>query len=259
MEQEPQQPGTSPDADESPEAAPKRRFGRRPSGSTAAPTLGFLPSGSRSPAPTLAEPDGAVATAFGSALERLQAATTDQVFLVTGTGGGSRAGNAALNLGIAAARGGLRAVLVDADPTGGGATQYLRTGDGPGLAELAAGEADLQAASRLLGIGNGSRLPVVPSGSGLANAALDSAAMADAIDRISEHSDLVLLSLPQKAPDQHFDALGAHADGSILLVGGRTSAKSKEAAATRLAEVGAPVVGIVERAADGRKARRARR
>lgn len=253
-------------ADDAQPPQPKRRDtgrgmrSRRPaSESLSAPTLGYIPTGSRSPAPTLAEPDGAAAHAYSSALDRLGAATKQQVFTITSAGREAAATTVALNLAIAATRAGLRAVLIDGDPTGDGPSQFLRTGDGPGLSDLAAGTADLQGASRLLSIDENQQLPVIPSGTAEDSFDFDSADLADPIDRIGEISDLVLIDLPAGLSPRSMAALGAHAHGTILVISSRQSGKILTEAADRMAEVGVPVVGIIERADGDRKSRRRRK
>lgn len=260
MEEEPREFEIPPPGDKAGGAAGSRRRFRKPaSGSISAPTLGYVPAVSRAPAPTLAEPHGNAAIAYGQTIERLQAANTDDVFLVTAAGKASNAGDAALNLAVAATRHGLRTVLIDADASGEGPSRYLRTGAAPGLADLARGTAGLDEASRLLDVGEDRRLPMIPAGSDLGSAPLDGSEFADAVDRITEHSDLVLLAVPPSASDGHVSALGAHADGAILVVAAGESQRATQPAADRLSSVGAPVIGLIERANGGRRGRRSRR
>jgi tyrosine-protein kinase Etk/Wzc len=236
----------------------KMRLGRRPPATEVlgAPMIGRVPPTPDSPAPTLADPGGDAATAYGESLERLQAVTTGQIFLITGERRGAESGLVALNLAVAAAGVGLRTVLIDADVTGAGPTQFLRTGDGPGLLDLAAGEADLKDASRLIAVDGTTRLPVVPRGR-TESEEPQWAALAHAVDRISEHSDLLLVNLPADAADGWRSSLGAHADGSVLVDTGRESRADLGAAAALLADVGAPVIGFIAGgAAMGRRFRR---
>ena len=236
-----------------------RRIRRRPSEKAIdAPTLGYIPPTPESPAPTLSDPMGDAAAAYGQALDRIQAATAAHILLVTGAIPGSGPTLAALNLGFAATRIGLRCVVIDGDTEGGGPSQYLRTGSDPGLAELASGEADLKAASRLLTMDDGGRLPVIPAGESQPGAELSPNDLAEPIDRISEHTDLVLIVIAATASEQWAAALGAHADGTLLIVDGSEQQGAVVAAAERLAKIGAPVTGLIELAPQRRGIRRKR-
>lgn len=220
------------------------------------PTLGYIPPTPDSPAPTLTDPPGEATTAYAQALDRIQAATTAQILLVSEADAGHGATLASLNLGIVATRRGLRTVIIDGDPSGGGPSQYLHTGAGPGLADLASGESDLQESSRLLTIEPDSRLPVIPAGSTEADGEIHAAGLADPIDQISEHSDLIFIVAPAGISDQRAAALGAHADGSLLIVDGRESQRTVAEAVERLASVGAPVTGLIELPRPKRRKRR---
>ena len=237
---------TAQPAPHDPPASQRRRFRRTGTTPIAAPTLGYLAAGSRSPAPVLAEPGGSASNAYKQALERLQAANTGQIFLVTEVAAGVGANAAALNLALTAVGEGLRTVLMDADGSGGGVSQYLRTADGPGLAELAIGTADLERASRLLTVAGKRRLPVIPRGVAELGDTVTSADIADAVDKISEHSDLVFVFVPADSVAAWIAALGAHADGTILAISGRESAKATGEIVKQLIVVGAPVVGVLE-------------
>ncbi len=195
---------------------------------------------------------GDAAAAYAQALDRIQAATNARILLVIGATPGPGPTLVSLNLGFAATRIGLRAVIIDGNAEGGGPSQYLRTGAGPGLAELASGEVDLKEASRLLTIDDGSRLPMIPAGKGEPGAELSANDLAEPIDRISEHADLVLIVIATTAGEQREAALGAHADGTLLIVDGSEQQSEVVAAAERLAAIGAPVTGLIELAAQKR-------
>ena len=238
-----------------PQRKPRLRWRRAAENTIDAPTLGYIPPTPACPAPTLADPRGDAAAAYARALDRLQAATTAQVLLVSDAGTSPAATLAALNLGITATRAGLRIVIIDGDPSGGGISRYLRTGDGPGLAELASGAADLAEASRLLTIDAANRLPIIPAGTGDVEAEIEPAHLADPIDRISEHSDLVLIVAPASVSAQRSAALGAHADGSLLVIDVTESQRAVADAAERLTSIGAPVVGLIELVRAGKRKR----
>jgi len=79
--------------------------------------------------------------------------------------------------------------------------------------------------------------------------------LADAIDLISEQGDLVLICGPASATDERIAALGAHADGAILVVSGTDGSPAAVEMADRVAKAGAPVLGVVELADNGRRKR----
>jgi Mrp family chromosome partitioning ATPase len=236
----------------------ERRWRKRPTETVIeAPTLGYIPPSPTSPAPTMADPLGDTATAYLQAVDKLQTVQASGILLVTSVTEGSHgATTVGLNLAIAATRSGLRAVIIDGDESGGGPTQYLRTGTGPGLAELSAGTVSLELASRLLRIDAENRLPMIPAGSAGTEAELEAASLADPIDRISEHSDLVIIVVPVDASPQRARALAAHADGTLLVVDGREPAQEVAEAVEGLTSFGAPVIGLIELAGPRRRRRR---
>ncbi len=187
------------------------------------------------------------AQAYEVTAAELEAQTTGQVVLVTSPGPGQGTSRTALNLAAAATRSGRRAVLVDGDPTQNGLSRFGRTGAAPGLAELARGEADLAAASRLWAIAGDFRLPFIPAGEGDLPVASGngSEAMADAVDMLTSVADLILIDVPPLGWNSSAQSLAAHADGSVLVVT-ETSDPEAIAGATRsLADVGAPVIGYI--------------
>lgn len=241
-----------------PAAGRGRQRGKQPrDGELRAPTLGYIPATPDSPVPTLAHPAGDASDAYVQVLNRLQATTPARILLVARTGS-DRDHSASLNLAVAATRIGLRCVLIDGDGTGQGPTRFLHTGSGPGLADLAAGAVDLKAASRMLTIDADNRVPMIPAGTADAPGAFDATAIADAIDAVSEHSDLVFIDVSASDAADRLDALGAHADGAVLVVGEKVAPRERAAAAERLASTGAPVVGLIERATAKRRKRRSR-
>ena len=239
-------------------ASKERRWRRRPTETVVeAPTLGYIPPNPTSPAPTMADPLGDTASAYLQAVDKLQTVQASGILLVTAVSEGSPGGTiVGLNLAIAATRRGLRAVLIDGDESGGGPTQYLRTGDRPGLAELSAGTATLDLASRLLRIDAENRLPMIPAGSAETDEGMEAASLADPIDRISEHSDLLIIVVPIDASPQRARALAAHADGTLLVVDGQEPARELAETVEGLASFGAPVIGLIELAGPRRRRRR---
>jgi LCP family protein required for cell wall assembly len=213
----------------------------------AAPPLGIVPRWDGGPAPTISDPDSEVAEAYRGAVERLEATTSGQVILVMAAAPGQGSTTVAMNLAIAATQAGRRVILVDGDPSRRGLSRFGHTGATPGLIDVAAGRATLVEASRMWDLAPDLSLPFIPAGStiGLTQSTLSSKAMAEAIDVLSEGSDLVMIDTPPVSWDGNVGPLAAHADGTILVVTERTAGSAVNAATGKLAEAGAPVTGFI--------------
>ncbi len=218
------------------------------------PLVGSIPPTPGVPTPTLTRPGSAAAKAYLTATHQLESATTGQVVLVSSPAPGQGASTVALNLAISATQQGRRVLLVDGDLGAPGLSMFGHTGFEPGLAELARGEATLVEASRLWLIDADNRLPFVPAGNRTDDsAALEGSDLADAIDQITEHADLMLIDTAPLGWDGDQRALAAHADGTLLVVTEKSDRKAVAATCRRFEELGAPVVGyIVNQARHGR-------
>jgi len=208
------------------------------------PLLGQIPHDTNSS--TFAEPESEVSGAYEAAAQRLEAQTSGQVLLVTGAVPGQGTSRTALNLAAAATRAGRRVVLVDGDPTQNGLSRFGRTGASPGLAELARGESDLAAASRIWAIERNRRLPFIPAGEGDLPSGINGAdPVADAVDRLTDWADLVLIDVPPLGWNSSGQPLAVHADGSVLVVTEASEPEVVERTSHDLEEAGAPVIGYV--------------
>jgi LCP family protein required for cell wall assembly len=224
------------------------------SGAIDAPHLGTIPPISGTPAPTLTSPDSQATRAFADAAAGIDSKTHGQVLLVSSPAPGHGSSTVALNLAVSATRAGRRVVLVDGDVAGGGLSKYGRTGAGTGLLDLAAGQADLAASSRLWTLDEQHRLPFIPRGTARPDpeSTLASMALADAVHDLTEHADLLLIDVAPVAWNDVAAPLATHADGTVLVVAEGAARQNVAVAADRLADVGAPVVGyIVNRAGLG--------
>jgi LCP family protein required for cell wall assembly len=219
----------------------RRTIGRQLSG----PVIGQIPQ--EDTPSRLSTKDSEAARAYETAAAELEARTTGQVVLVTSPAPGQSTSRTALNLAAAATRSGRRAVLVDGDPTQNGLSRFGRTGATPGLAELARGEADLAAASRLWAIADDFRLPFIPAGEGDLPVAVGngSEAMADAVDTLTSVADLILIDVPPLGWNTSAQSLATHADGTVLVVTETSDPDAIHGATRSLADVGAPVLGYV--------------
>lgn len=210
----------------------------------AAQLLGQIPYDTTSSAFAAAE--SAVGGAYAAAALQLEARTNGQVLLVTGAVPGHGTSRTALNLAAAATRSGRRVVLVDGDPTRTGLSRYGRTGASPGLAELARGESTLAEASRLWAIAPDRRLPFIPAGEGdLPLTGNGSDPVADAVDRLTDWADLVLIDVPPLGWNTSAQPLAVHADGTVLVVTDASEPETIREASRHLEEAGAPVIGFV--------------
>ncbi len=208
--------------------------------------LGIIPSTPALPTPTLTQPGSPAAEAYLAAARQLASATTGQVVLVSSPAPGQGASTVALNLAIGATQEGRRLLLVDGDLATSGLSRFGHTGTTPGLTELAQGTATLVEASRLWLIDADNRLPFIPAGSRSNDpTVLQGPSLADAVDQITEHADLMLINASPPGWDENQQALAAHADGTVLVVTERGDRAQIAEACRRLEEMGAPVVGYV--------------
>jgi len=212
--------------------------------------LGAIPSDETGPAPALSDSDGA--DRYTGLLGEIEGHTTGRVLLVSSAAPGHGASTVALNLAIAAARAGRRVMLVDADSSANGLGRFLSSGVSPGLSDVAEGTATLADATRMWTLDDGTSFPMLPSGDGTAGQdALAGLLVADALDTVSEHADLILIDVPPVLWSESTPELGKHADGTILVLSDNAQPATVSRAITHLADIGAPVVGYVRNRSDG--------
>ena len=222
-----------------------------PGDSLSAPHLGSIPPVIGTPSPSLTARESAAAQAYRDLARRVEAETAGQVLLVTSPAPGQGATTVAMNLAIAATLEGRRVALVDGDITRGGLSRFGRTGAGTGLLDLAAGDADLAAASRLWTLDHDTRMPFIPRGTPRHHPEelLMSASLADAVTDLTEHADLLIIDAAPITWDDTTTPLAAHADGALLVVADGANPTMLERAERRLEKAGAPVLGhVVNRA-----------
>ncbi len=211
------------------------------------PCLGSIPDDDSGPAPTLTDTSSPSSVAYRNLLTAIEGQTNGQVLLISSPAPGQGASTVALNLAISGTQRGRRIALIDGDVDGSGVSRFLSTGSEPGLTDIANGTATLADASRLWTIGSGSALPIVPSGSSNdpSEVALAGLGLAEAIDRIAERADAVLIDVPPIAWDGAAESLAAHVDGTILVTTEQATDVSVADARDRLAKAGAPIIGYV--------------
>jgi len=214
------------------------------------PLLGTIPLDDAGPAPALNDPD--VADRFTGLMGEIEGQTTGRVLLVSSPGPGQGASSVALNLCIAAAKAGRRVMLVDADPSANGIGRFLSSGSSPGLSDVASGKATLAEASRMWTLDDGTRFPMLPSGDDLADSSdLAGILVADALDVVSEHADLIVIDVPPVLWSDATPELGAHADGTILVMSDTVTPDVVAEAISQLDAAGAPVLGYVRNRSAG--------
>ncbi|MCB1245992.1 MAG: AAA family ATPase [Acidimicrobiia bacterium] len=221
------------------------RFGRKkPSVLESLPQLGRIPTSS-GPG-TAAPPIGDLAAAYAQVAQSIDGSTVGKVFLVTGSAPGLGTTTVAVNVAIAAARSGRRVLLIDGDERRHGLSRFLSTGSTPGFTDIAVGAATMGAVARMVTIDDRTTFPVVPSGTPLSDQRpLSSLAAADAIETVAEKADIVLIDAPPVVWSDATPHLAVHADGSLLVVTDGADGDAIAAAAARLSEAGAPVVGYI--------------
>lgn len=206
--------------------------------------LGSIPVDSSGPAPTLTNTNAM--DRYTGLLREIEGQTTGQIFLISSPGPGQGASTVALNLAIAATKAGRRTMLISADSSPNGLGRFLSTGNSPGLSDVAAGTATLSEATRMWELGDGTRFPMLPSGDALSDETdLDGVLVADALDVVSERADLILIDVPPVLWSTATPKLGAHADGTILVVAESADPTSVTTAIRDLEKAGAPVLGYV--------------
>jgi len=214
------------------------------------PLLGTIPLDDAGPAPALNDPE--VADRFTGLMGEIEGQTTGRVLLVSSPGPGQGASSVALNLSIAAAKAGRRVMLVDADPSAHGIGRFLSSGSSPGLSDVASGEATLAEASRMWTLDDGTRFPMLPSGDNLADSSdLAGILVADALDVVSERADLIIIDVPPVLWSNATPDLGAHADGTILVISDTVAPEVVGEAISQLDKAGAPVLGYVRNRSEG--------
>ncbi len=212
--------------------------------------LGSIPVDTSGPAATLN--DSAAVDRYTGLLREIEGQTTGRILLVSSPGPGQGASTVALNLAIAATKAGRRTMLVDADPSPNGLSRFLSTGGSPGLSDVAAGSSTLSDAARMWKLDDGTQFPMLPSGGALADAdGLSGVLIADALDMVSERADLIFIDVPPVLWSDATPELGAHADGTILVVADSANADNVVRAIHDLDEAGAPVLGYVRNRSTG--------
>jgi LCP family protein required for cell wall assembly len=209
--------------------------------------LGTVPDVPGTPAPTLIDPWSEPSLAYRSIVSDLEAHTNGQVVLVTSPAPGQGTTTVTMNLAVSATQAGRRVFLIDGDIAGRGLSRYMGSGSVPGLTDLAAGDVSLGDAARMWQLDARTSMPVMPAGSDREDAPqlFAGSGLANAIDRVTERADLVLIDSPPVLWNGTSGPLAAHADGSVLVLTERAQVDAVERSKAKLEAAGAPVLGYV--------------
>ena len=212
--------------------------------------LGSIPMDGSGPAAAIADTDAL--DRYTGLLREIEGRTTGRVLLVVSPSSGQGASTVALNMAIAATNAGRRSMLIDADSTSSGLSQYLSTGSSPGLSDIANGTSTLSQAARMWMVSDDAQFPMLPSGDGLHSANdLGGTLVAEAIETVAERADLVLIDVAPVELSTATTLLGTHADGSILVISDSADPEAVAATVLELEACGAPVLGYVRNRSDG--------
>ncbi len=221
------------------------------------PVIAYVGTTDGAPTPVLSMPESDEADIYFEAIAGLERATKGQVIMVGSASPGLGATTVAINLAIAATRMGRRAVLIDADP-GGGMSEFGQSETTPGWMDLALGSASLKEATRLWKIDDANTLPFIPVGTDVDDRgeALGSLTLADTIDKLTEHADLLIVNTAPVDWDTSLRHVATHADGTLLVVTPEFDPREVAPVGEKLAEMSAPIIGYVVNRAERHPDRR---
>ena len=227
-----------------------------------APLLGTVPEleavGSQGKAPSLTQPGSVAAEAFRFIASSLDSALKENeatVVCVTSARQGDGKTVVALNVAAAAALGGRRVVLVDGDMHTRGLTRWVRLSGAKGLTDLGNG-APAGECIRRLEWGAG-LLALCPAGSPVHGGVgfHHSSALRRAVSILRDQADMIVVDAPPVLLSADSLAIAGKADAVVVVVDSGTPLHLVEEVRSRIANVGAPIVGYVFNRARSRRSR----
>jgi succinoglycan biosynthesis transport protein ExoP len=172
-----------------------------------------------------------------------------QLLVVTSALPGEGKTTLAANLAITLARSGTRTLLLDGDLRTGNLATLLGVRDGPGWPSLTRAGSALEDAVRPLSVGDGrAPLDLLPAGSPDMHPSevLASAGLPDLLKRLRQRYEAIIVDTPPLQAAFDATALGALADGTLLVVrSGATGRDALENAADELHRARVGITGIV--------------
>lgn len=188
-----------------------------------APLLGEVPDLSRARAPGLHDPASMPILAYQSVTSGLRATSPGGIVQVTSAERGEGRTVTAANIAVAAARDGVRVLLVDADPSSRQLSRMFgldQEFDGLTTLSRGRGRRSLTDFVHNLDVGGDVTLQLIPAGAltDSAPSLFRSAAMAMAATDMREQYDLVVLDCPPLPTSPEASALVRHADRVLVVV-----------------------------------------
>ncbi|GAA2795912.1 AAA family ATPase [Saccharopolyspora taberi] len=184
------------------------------------PVLGEIETVPSQAAPALSRPGVPPLRSYQLVASGLRSRIGSGVVLVTSASGGEGATTTALQIAGAAARDGLRVLVVDAAVRSRDLSRHLGLAEWAGLTSIATGTASLAQATLPVHLGDGVRFSVVPAGHGhpYSGEQLRSALLRQAITEMRAHYDLVLVDLPPLIAQPETTPLVGASDGVVVTV-----------------------------------------
>ncbi len=226
-----------------------------PAATLDAPLLGTVPEFSsvktKGPAPTVTAPNSVAADAYHFIVSSLKLAMSHidgSTVVVTSTGPEDGKTVTALNLAVAAAGGGQRPLLIDADVRTRGLTNLANLAGVPGLTDLTDNSGNAADLERRWGLGNGVELLIVPAGSSRSGDParfFRSSAFGNAMETLTGGKQLVIVDAPPILAVSETTDITHQADAVLLVVCEGTSLKRLAEARSRIELTGKPIVGYV--------------
>jgi tyrosine-protein kinase Etk/Wzc len=154
----------------------------------------------------------------------------------------------ASNLALSVARKGKRVLLIDGDLRRGMIHHLFGVAQDRGLADVLSGRLKVEQAIRVLPLGQGSEIHVMPAGEteGHPANAMRPEALRELLARLRDHYDLIVIDSPPVNLVSDPLVVAAMVDGVILVArAGVTHAEALAQAAQHLREAGAPMLGVL--------------
>ncbi|MET4639849.1 polysaccharide biosynthesis tyrosine autokinase [Mycetocola sp. 2940] len=210
--------------------------------------IAFDPHAKNAPLTVHADPQSRRAESFRTLrtnLSFLEVGRAERSFVITSSIQSEGKSTTSANLAIALADAGSRVLLVDADLRRPAVADYMGLEGIVGLTDVLIGRAELRDVMQPWGMAG---LFVLPAGHVPPNPSelLGSARMAQLIDEFNDRFDVVIFDSPPLLPVTDAAILAKKVGGTIMVVAaGRTHKNQLRGALLALANVGAPVSGVV--------------
>jgi Mrp family chromosome partitioning ATPase len=213
-----------------------------------APLLGEVPEFSREQAQLLGSLDAMPAAPYQFVASGLKATLSTGIVLVTSAQRGAGRTTAAAHVAAAAARDGVRVLLVDADGRSKRLSELIGLAhDEAGLAAMAARRLTLDECTYSVALTEDVSLWMVPAGdfTDSAPSLFRSSAMAQAVIEMRSKYDLVVIDSAPLPNSPETAALARHVDGVLVVVQRGTSVQTLSRLSQQMSLYAAGVVGFV--------------